>query len=199
MYFCSFLLLLGGIGFLYKNTDLIIAVLTMTFLFQLPWTIDMISIVLTGKIYLGTAGYLFHVKKPEYFIAMRHLFMVPALFYGFTMLPARSHRGKVAPFYTMAIFLLGVLIPSVFAPSGRNINYSNMITSPFHYSTSGEPNIIFFIIALICGATILGSFAHYVGLIHMRDKRWKHFFVRFAEVWAILGVIIAIFGFFVLF
>ncbi len=199
MYFCSTILLFAGIGFLFKKREIIVAVLAMAFLFQIPWIVDMTVITFTGHTLNGVAAYLFSVKKWEYLISMRHLFTIPALLYGFAHLA--SNKSEVrrtilsAPITTLTTLAISIIIPFLFAPPERNINFSNMSTVPFFYNNGTTANPAQFIFAFIVILVALIIIEFFLNRIPPKNPLWKRDISYLAYIFTIGGIILSVLGY----
>jgi hypothetical protein len=194
MAFCSFLLLVAGLGFLYKKQALIISALSMVIIFQLSWTVDTVGIVFTGKSYLHASEYLFGVGPLEYLVAMRHFFTLPALLYGLSKFSVNAVSRK-AVLATTVIYLICMGIPFFLGPVAENINYTNMRQFPFDGTVLVNPNPARFFISFIILWGMLATLTYFLSKIPLSDEKWKRFLVRFSAWFTLFGILFSVLGY----
>jgi preprotein translocase subunit Sss1 len=153
LWFCSFALLYFAIGLLLKNPYILLSGFAIIFLFHIDWAIDFIWNTIFNHSLTGSVSYVFYRGNRiiEFINSLRHLFMLPLVWYALVKLNKYPKRGWIViPFLIGIAHLLTYLLTS---PSD-NINCAFQpcwpaLEMPFFWQYLFFGSFVFYIIPVI--------------------------------------------------
>lgn len=195
LFFCSTMLLLAGIGFLFKKPKVVIAALSLTLVFQISWFIDINSIIFLGHPFNNDASYVYGLNLWQYIITLRHFFMIPVMLYGLTLFgPFDKKNVILGSVYT---FLLGILASIILAPPSEDINYTGDLPHKIFWDTGDfflnkSILLVFTIFAVMFSAFVLTK-------IPFNNPKWNKVIKYFSIIYIIFGCVLGYLGYLKLF
>ncbi len=193
MFFSSIMVLFGGIGLLLNNKTIVASVFAIS-LIELWWSFDMAALVFIGKPVLHAVGYLNTLPKIEYFIALRHLFVIPGLLYGLSQMKGAVNKAD-SIMTTLAIYLFCIEVPFFFAPSVENINFTNLRNFPFSTAGATSPDLLKFLLYLLVTGAILAGLSYIVAKIP-RQHKYQRILSGLSFYLSLFGILLSLIGYF---
>lgn len=148
-WFCNSALYLLALGFYFRKSILITAVLLGALVVQLPWVLDFFYQLFTGKMWLGVASYMFEYgfDNIRFYIELDHLFIIPLALCGIARLGFNKNGWAVAAIVAI-ILNAGAFLASSAEDNVNCVFYScfsdkiEMKEYPFAYALVWTASII---------------------------------------------------------
>ena len=135
-WFCYLALVLIGIGFLMKRSEIVAAQINILLIPAIFWIVDFFFVLFGGNLF-GLTNYFFEIPMASRIISSQHLFTIPLAIFGVYLL-----KLKINDFWKISFIevILIFVVTRIFTDSSVNIN--EVFYSPFGFQISFIPYFV---------------------------------------------------------